>query len=141
MGSFRARGHVLLDAAAVAALRAEELAASLEALGRNTQDGEVIEVASQCREAAHDAVFLMVRAGAECPHPMPTVPDERLDLAELAALVALDTPEARSLLGALEELLPLAEAADASRGTDVADALQYLVLRLRDETSGPSGRE
>ena len=72
---------------------------------------------------------------------------------------ALNTDEARRLLTGLRELLPLAEAVDAQRGhtvdqeilqapvenparldnshgTDIAQTLETLVLRLQQETQG-----
>ena len=77
-----------------------------------------------------------------------------LDLSALAALDNLDTPEARALLDALENVMVLAEIVDKqqqrghtlpesietapseTRGTDFAKSVGKLILRLRSEVYG-----
>lgn len=77
--------------------------------------------------------------------------------ADLSALATLDTPEARQLLALLEAAQAVAERVDAqrghcvpadtpllpgeSRGTDLAESLSLLTLRVRREVEGARGRE
>jgi hypothetical protein len=72
-------------------------------------------------------------------------------------LMQLDTPDTRKLLGLLEEAQTVAERIDAargralpegiplqageSRGTDLAESISYLALRVRGEVCGPQGRD
>lgn len=145
---FRKSNDMLIDAAAVAAQYAESLAEEMESLGARTDAQEIVERATQCREAAQAAVTLLVRAGAEAPNGAPT--EDELSLDELAQLRAMDTPTARELLAGLERLLPLADRVDASRsrgdGTiepyeTMRTALAEVATRLRLETCGPCGRD
>ena len=69
----------------------------------------------------------------------------------------LDTPDTRELLALLEQAQAVAERIDAargralpgdiplqdgeSRGTDLAESVSYLALRVRGEVRGPAGRD
>lgn len=69
----------------------------------------------------------------------------------------LDTPDTRHLLALLEEAKAVAERIDLargralpgdmplqpgeSRGTDLAESVSYLALRVRGEVCGPAGRD
>jgi hypothetical protein len=142
-----------LDKAATVALEAERLAGDLAAMYLFHGQDEAAHIAGDCANRCMDAVRLAVRAGAA--DPVERKGDaQRLDLRDLAAL---DTPQARALLAGLRELLPLAEVVDAqrgrsvgeevplqpdeSRGTDLAETISEMVLRLRRECEGARGRE
>lgn len=115
-----------------------------EAAAAEPQLREVCDIASQI---AH----VLVRNGVRLPSVSKRT---ALDLGELARL---DSPEARELHRRLTDLMPLAEAVDAgrgrtmgedyepmpgeSRGTDIAETLSLMVLRLKNETQGPRGRD
>lgn len=108
------------------------------------------EILSEACDTSNTAAALLIAGGIHVGAPTPS----RLDLSQLATL---DSPEARELHRRLMELIPLAETVDASRGrtmgssfqplpgesrgTDIAETLSLLVLRLQDETVGPKGRE
>ena len=104
--------------------------------------------------AAMDCLAALADLGAVVPGDEPP-PSAGFDL---AALTALDTPESRELLAALERAQDLAERVDAqrgrclpgniplqpgeSRGTDLAESISELCLRLRVQIHGPqTGRE
>lgn len=69
----------------------------------------------------------------------------------------LDTPDTRELLALLEQAQAVAERIDAARGralpedlplqpgeshgTDLAESVSYLALRVRGEVCGPAGRD
>jgi len=144
------RDQAALDATAEAAMLAGDAAANAWGLTDDPDARATIEIA---RDSAYSAARLAVKAGAKSPGPPPTE-ESRFSL---RALASLDSPEARELHRRLAELLPLAERVDdsrgrtmgpeyepqpgESRGTDVAETLSLLVLRLRNETIGPAGRE
>lgn len=77
---------------------------------------------------------------------------------DLAGLMLLDSPDARELLRLVTEAVAVAECVDRSRGralspdfplpnagetygTDLAETLSEIALRLRIEVEGPRGRE
>lgn len=137
---------------------------------RRIQDGDT-EAATREAETASRLAFdamnaLTAKAGATNPLrlrvPMNKAP-EGLDGSpglDLSALAMLDTPNARALLEALRSVQELAEVVDAergravpaecvvlpgeSRGTDYAESISHLWLKLSTEIHGPPsarGRE
>jgi hypothetical protein len=106
-----------------------------------------------CLTATNDTYNALIDAGATPPGGR--TKDRAFGLDSLATL---DSPEARGLLAGLSALLPLAEAVDARRGytvaegtpllpgeshgTDLAEEISTLTLRLSTEIHGPqTGRE
>lgn len=153
MATDHSQRRVALDKAAAVALEAERLAGDLAAMSLFHGQDEAAVLAGECADRCMAAVRLAVQAGAADPVDR-SGESERLDLRGLAAL---DTPQARALLAGLRELLPIAEVVDAqrgrsvgedapllpgeSRGTDVAETISELVLRLTRECEGARGRE
>jgi hypothetical protein len=96
------------------------------------------------------AARLLHAAGVSVP---PAMPHEGADI----PLDQLDTHDARELLATLRQALVIAERVDGargrsfpddtplrpgeSRGTDLAESISELVLRLRIEVEGPKGHE
>jgi len=107
---------------------------------------EVAGIAAQ--EVGH-ALARLLELGAQRPDA--TAP------AEPIPLLALDTPDTRELLALLERAQAVAERVDAarglslpadvplpqgqSRGTDIAETISEIALRMRTEVHGPKGRE
>lgn len=110
---------------------------------------EILAAAREADSAAQDAYLGLLALGAEvpvgAPKPQP-IPLEKLD-----------TPDSRELLDLLRRAQEVAERVDASRGrslpdsfslqpgesrgTDLAEKLSQIVLRVRLEVEGPQGRD
>lgn len=99
------------------------------------------------REAAIEAEGAVIQERIAAEH--------RYSLSALDAAARYDTPAARRLLNLLEQTQDAAEEVDKergncldfepplpgeSRGTDYAESLSELALRLRSELSAPTGR-
>jgi hypothetical protein len=136
--------------------------------GETVENGRSVDdylfEAQEATEATRYAVMLAARAQGVAAEG-----EERFgatgtgsDLADLSRLAALASPAARRLLELLRaEVLPLAETVDRERGralrpegvvlgsgetygTDIAEALSVIALRLAGEVEGPTrhaGRE
>lgn len=105
-------------------------------------------------EEGQKAMDFLLSAGASLDKRPPS---ERMNAA--IPLHLLNTENARRLLSALRNVLPLAEAVDRERGRvvddamaaqllpgdtpgmDLAESVNELILRLRTEIHGPAGRE
>lgn len=107
---------------------------------------EADDAAARIDQLSHQLHARLALAG----YPL-GVPEQASGL-DLRTLAALDTPEARELLAGLQSLLPLAEEVDAQRGrvappalpgeptgTDYAESVAGLALRLLREVEGPRG--
>ena len=137
-----------------AARVSRHLARAVEAIlhtGHALHFGETERAAELNREAnreAQAAQVLLVASGVARPDlPPPATP---------IGLDQLDTPDTRRLLALLEEAQAVAERVDAargraldidfplqpgeSRGTDLAESLSELALRVRVEVEGPTDR-
>ena len=104
---------------------------------------------------AWDAMSAMIDGGAVVPAFETT--QETSAGFDLAGLTSLDTPDAHELLELLTRAQAVAERVDAqrghvvpaslplgpgeSRGTDLAETISEVVLRLRVECFGPAGRD
>ncbi len=110
--------------------------------------GEAKRHATDATEELRAALRGLKNAGGRLPGSSP-VPSS------LSSLALLSTPSSRELLGLLRDAVAVAERVDAERGrvagksspddcagTDLAEALHFLVLRVADEVEGAqSGRE
>jgi hypothetical protein len=118
-------------------------------VGRQKGDLETADVLWQVICSLNDAVNTLTRNGAENP-------DGVKPAADLSDLARLDTPASRQLLSQLRAALMTAEAVDAqrgnvmagyvpgpdgSRGTDYAESVSHLALRLAGEIEPPRGRD
>jgi hypothetical protein len=107
----------------------------------------------EAQEAATEALGTLRELGAE-RHQSPA---GSVQAVKPIDLLQLDTPDTRYLLSLLEEAQAVAERIDAARGralpsdtplqpgeslgTDLAEAVSYLALRVRGEVRGPKGRD
>ncbi|MES2463620.1 MAG: hypothetical protein V4671_23850 [Armatimonadota bacterium] len=103
----------------------------------------------EAQGAAAEALGTLRDLKAETAEPV--LPVRPLDLLQL------DTPDSRRLLALLEEAQAVADRVDASRGralpadiplqpgesrgTDLAESISYIALRVRGEVRGPQGRD
>ncbi len=140
-----------LDNAARLALETGNAAATVRRLATTE---EVKDAAQEAICLSNDTMNACIKAGAAPPMGRPAPRGDKLDL---SALVQLDTPDARELLVLLERAQAVAERVDASRGrafpagtpllpgeslgTDLAESLSLITLRVRLEVEGPKGRE
>lgn len=128
-------------------------AADLTALALQTVNSpEAHEAVFKAQCATLEALTAVMQAGGDVGD---AIGRER-KRHNLQSLATLNTPAARELLQALEMALAVAERVDAergralpphipltqyeSRGTDLAEALSNLCMRLRWEVSPPTGR-
>ncbi|MES2460843.1 MAG: hypothetical protein V4671_09675 [Armatimonadota bacterium] len=99
------------------------------------------------QNAARNALSVLSELGVRATPLPPPAP---------IGLDQLDTPDTRELLALLESAQAVAERVDAargrslpgialtpgeSRGTDLAESISYLALRVRSEVCGPLGRD
>jgi hypothetical protein len=118
------------------------------------RDGRTMEAEEQLRSADREVqrvVSLLVEVGAASPHGGAAPPAAPIPLEQL------DTPDTRHLLYLLEKAQEVAERIDAARGralgesiellpgeskgTDLAETISEIALRVRTEVHGPAGRE
>jgi hypothetical protein len=126
-----------------------------------------LSTSPEAKEAARAAVLTGMEAmntltgklGAASPlrARQQPVSESEPDKFALSSLVTLDTPASRRLLALLMETLEAAEQVDwergraldesvpllpgESRGTDLAESISEIALRVRTEVHGPPGRE
>ena len=110
---------------------------------------EALEHVRRARETTWNTYRSLLDAGAQ--------PVEGFGVPAPIPLRLLDTPASRRLMGMLRAVVEAAEMVDAergrtlppgaelqpgeSRGTDLAESLSELLLRVRLEVEGPKGRE
>jgi hypothetical protein len=120
-----------------------------DAEGRAVPVHELRPLADAANNAIQRAHRFLLASGARDPD-LPTT-------AAPVPLHLLDTPDSRRLLALLEEAQAAAERVDAergralpadtpllpgeSRGTDLAETISEIALRVRVEVQGPKGRE
>jgi len=151
----RGAGGITPGKAAAFAERAKRLNLLIQQaryfLATGTGDAGPLLMEAQELSAAHRSE-LAAAAGLHAAPPSPSA-----SAAVAVPLHLLDTPAARDLLAILEEAQQIAEQVDAergrtvgedipllpgeSRGTDLAEAISQLALRVRTEVHGPKGRE
>lgn len=146
-----------LDRIATHVSEAQQLAATVQAL---TLPGQPLEragmatgLAEQAASAAGHALAGLQRLGARLAPVNPGASPAAVPV----PLHLLDTPDTRRLLALLEEAQQVAERIDRergrtvgeemelppgqSRGTDLAETISEIALRVRTEVHGPKGRE
>lgn len=127
-----------------------------QAEGQLLDPASILPVIQAANEAAQRAHRLMIAEGGKSPM-LEGVSVSQSDRFDLSALVQLDTPDTRLLLAMLEQVQIVAERVDASRGrtlpedtllqpgesrgTDIAESVSELALRVRREVEGAKGRE
>lgn len=144
----------LIDFVALKARELQDTTADLLDLVEEGETDGLEAAATKARAAAESLATRLVAEGVTLP-----ILDEvvsRPDEMSLGALASLASPNAAELLTRLEELLPLADSVDSergrsvghehellpgeSRGTDIAETLSTLILRLRREVGGARGK-
>ena len=152
--------QIALDAAALDALDASlfaDRAANALKAGRLDDTARHVADASKHAFAAMNTLTGKLRAASPMPQRMKRRggSDARAGF-DLAALDTLDTPETRHLLDLLEAAQAVAEridrqrgrhvaddmplSANESRGTDLAESVSLLALRVRSEVHGARGK-
>jgi hypothetical protein len=117
--------------------------------GRTVHPDELLPIAREANTAIQRAYRNLLALGAREADGMPRAQPVPLDL--------LDTPDTRHLLYLLEKAQEVAERIDAVRGrslgedvpllpgesagTDLAESISEIALRVRTEVHGPKGRE
>jgi hypothetical protein len=151
------RDQAALDKAAALVL---ETLDRISRAGRISKNPEVEALADLAVRTGMEAMnTLMGKLGAASPlrARQQPVSESEPDKFALSSLVALDTPASRRLLALLMETLEAAEQVDwergraldesvpllpgESRGTDLAESISEIALRVRTEVHGPQGRE
>lgn len=138
-----------------AAERAKQQERLNDAAGRAKQLIEDLAGAEQYPlvQQASGLLRLLMQAGAAAPF----APQQAGAGLDLSGLAVLDTPNTRELLELLERAQVVAERVDKergrsmspevpllpgeSRGTDLAEAVSLMALRVRGEVFGAKGRE
>ncbi len=152
-----AQRQAALDRAAKLAHEASFAARDAKHNAAKLADGiATADLASDAARAAWDCLQLLLRAGAASP--LPTTVRPQTDSLNLSSLSALADPETDDLLFHLEQCLAVAERIDArrgrvvseniplspgeSRGTDLAETISEIALRVRGKVHGPqTGQE
>jgi hypothetical protein len=149
------RNQAALDKAAALVLETLDL---ISRAGRISKNPEVEAVTDLAVRAGMEAMNTLTgKCGAASPLRARQQPVREPDPFALSSLADMDTPAARRLLSLLEEAQAAAELVDAergrtvgedvplqpgeSRGTDLAEAISEIALRVRTEVHGPQGRE
>jgi hypothetical protein len=148
-----------LDRTAALCQEVVELVGRASRISQNPEVKALMDLA--VRNAREAINTLNGKRDAKSPllEPQPNVeePEKKPDKLALSSLAPLDTPAARRLLALLEETLEAAEQVDfergraltedipllpgESRGTDLAESISEIALRVRVEVNGPKGRE
>lgn len=141
-------------AAALCDLAADEADLAIDALGADDSTKPAADAMYRALCAVNDARNVLVtKCGAQSAKATAT----RADSLDLAGLALLSDPAAPQLLALLEQAQAVAEGIDArrgravpvsvplgpgeARGTDLAETISEIALRLRVDIHGPAGRD
>lgn len=143
----------MIDTTPAAELKRTDLLNQAATLAKDAMFGAVEAGVMPVKNKCADVIRLLMQAGADSPF----AGGKASPGIDLATLATLDTPDTRELLGLLERAQVVAERVDAqrgrsldadvpllpgeSRGTDLAESISELALRLRLEVGGTKGRD